>query len=96
VDNWHGLLELLEDWTVIGGAIAGSIWAFASLPLPAAAAIYAVAIFLIGTRHRSLADLLHQSAHKTLAANRALNFSRHLPVRLSRAAELQPATCTAT
>jgi fatty acid desaturase len=74
VDNWHGILELLEDWAFIGGAIAASVWAWGALPTAPAAVVYAFAVFIIGTRQRSLADLLHQSSHKTLANNRLLNF----------------------
>jgi fatty acid desaturase len=75
VDNWHGVVEVLEDWLVIAAAIGVSLWAWEHLPLLPAALIYAGASLLIGSRHRSLYDLLHQAAHRTLARNRALNFA---------------------
>jgi fatty acid desaturase len=79
-DNWHCVLELAEDFFVIAAAIAapyliqrsfarfGGGW-FAWL-----ATYIFVAVPLIGIRMRALAELLHQSTHRTLAANTTLNF----------------------
>jgi fatty acid desaturase len=74
VDDWHGVLEVLEDWLVIAAAIGVSLWAWEHLPLAPAALIYVLALFVISSRHRSLYDLLHQASHRTLARHRGLNF----------------------
>jgi fatty acid desaturase len=64
LDNWHGLLALLEDCGVISVAIG------LSLNFPG---FYPVALVLIGSRMRALATLLHESSHRVLAANWLLN-----------------------
>ena len=70
-DNWHGPLEALEHWLIIGASIGLSMWAWGRLPLVLAAAVYLVAVFLIGGRQRALAGLLHQACHGTLMASRS-------------------------
>jgi fatty acid desaturase len=69
-DNFHGVLELLEDWAVIFGAAWGSLYAWRQLPTLLAVVLYAIAIFLIGGRQRGLADILHQASHGTLVKSR--------------------------
>ena len=66
IDNWHGCLAWIEDFSIIGGAIA--------LPCMVSWYFYPLSIVLIGSRQRALATLLHESAHQTLAQNKALNF----------------------
>jgi len=64
-DNYHGALELLEDWVVIVVCVYCGILAWDkgwALAIP----IYIVGILLIGGRQRALADILHQAAHRTL------------------------------
>lgn len=68
-DGWHGLLEVMEHWLVIAGAVAVSLLAWQELPLLPAALIYASAVFLIGGRQRGLAGVLHQACHGTLMTN---------------------------
>lgn len=63
IDNWHGPLALATDVALIGGAITlavASPWA------------YPVSLFLIGTRQRALATLLHEGSHQTLCGCRSL------------------------
>jgi fatty acid desaturase len=66
LDNWHGLLAVLEDYTVIFASILAttciSMW------------FYPIALILIGSRQRALATLLHESAHNILAKNKTLNW----------------------
>jgi fatty acid desaturase len=70
LDNWHGPLALIADWTLIlGVAIICEMlsgWPFWTFYLT-------VALPVIGTRQRALATLLHESAHETLAKNKRLN-----------------------
>ncbi|MCC3436794.1 fatty acid desaturase [Microcoleus sp. PH2017_05_CCC_O_A] len=73
LDNWHGLLELLEDWSIIAGVTLVSELVL-NRHLFAGVVVYVTAILIIGARMRALADLLHQSAHRTLAKNKVLNF----------------------
>jgi fatty acid desaturase len=66
LDNWHGILALLEDYFVIILSILITYrisWYF-----------YPFAILIIGARQRGLATLLHEAAHGTLAKNKYLNF----------------------
>jgi fatty acid desaturase len=65
LDNWHGLLALLEDYAVI----LVSAW----ITIHVTGFFYPVALLLIGSRQRALATLLHESAHGTLAKNKILN-----------------------
>lgn len=73
LDNYHGILQVLEDWLVISTSIAISILAWDRLNIIFCALIYLVSVVVIGSRHHALADLLHQSAHGTLAKNKLLN-----------------------
>jgi fatty acid desaturase len=75
LDNWHGLLELLEDWIIIAAVTLISELALNHWHLFAGVVVYFSAILIIGSRMRALADLLHQSAHRTLAKNKVLNFA---------------------
>jgi len=65
-DNWHGVLELIEDWSVITCATAISLYAWRHLSIFWGIPLYALAAFLIGGRQRGLADVLHQASHRTL------------------------------
>jgi fatty acid desaturase len=69
-DNYHGALELAEDWIIIGFSVFVSLLAFKNLPWVLSLPIYVVAVFFIGGRQRALADILHQAAHGTLLKNR--------------------------
>jgi fatty acid desaturase len=65
LDNWHGLLALLEDYSIIIVSIFCTCrlsWWF-----------YPIALLTIGSRQRALATILHESAHQTLAKNKWLN-----------------------
>lgn len=68
-DSWHGPLELLEHWAVIGASMAASIWMWDYAPVPVAIIGYIAAVWFIGGRQRALADILHQAAHRTLMKN---------------------------
>lgn len=72
LDNYHGFLEVGRHWVAIALAIlvatlAFEAWGSASMP------IAVIAIVQIGGRQRSLADVLHQSAHRSLARSPFLN-----------------------
>ncbi|MBD2510739.1 fatty acid desaturase family protein [Nostoc muscorum FACHB-395] len=65
LDNWHGLLALLEDSLLILTSILIIIhvtWFF-----------YPIALLVIGSRQRALTTILHDSAHGVLAKNKLLN-----------------------
>jgi fatty acid desaturase len=68
-DNWHGPLEVLEHWAVVGAAAAAAWWAWQEAPLPVAVLAYVLAVFLIGGRQRALAGVLHQASHGSLMRN---------------------------
>ncbi len=72
LDNWHGLLAWIEDAAWILAAIlaaqesgrSGWFWP-----------VYMVVTFpILATRQRAAATLLHESAHRTLAKSRRLNY----------------------
>jgi fatty acid desaturase len=65
LDNWHALLALLENYTIILSSILITCYL--------SGCFYPLALLLIGSRQRALATLLHESAHGTLARNRFLN-----------------------
>ena len=65
LDNWHGLLALLEDCLLVLASIlitSHVTWFF-----------YPLALLIIGSRQRALTTLLHDSAHGVLAKNKLLN-----------------------
>jgi len=65
LDNWHGLLALLEDCLLIVASIlmtCNVTWFF-----------YPIALLVIGSRQRALTTILHDSAHNVLAKNKLLN-----------------------
>lgn len=67
LDNWHGPLALLEDYTLIFFSILVTCYLFDWF--------YPISLLVIGSRQRALATLLHESAHGTLAKNRLLNWA---------------------
>jgi len=64
LDNWHCLLDAFEDVAMIGSAITLGFY----FPI-----LYPIAIFVIGSRMRGLATLVHESAHQVLAKSSLLN-----------------------
>jgi len=66
LDNHHTFLALLADFLVIGASIY--------LCVGVSPWFYPLALVLIGSTQRSLANFMHESSHKTLARNPALNF----------------------
>ena len=66
LDNWHGLLALLEDCLLIQASIlitSHVTWFF-----------YPIALLIIGSRQRALTTILHDSAHGVLVKNKSLNW----------------------
>ena len=66
LDNWHGLLALLEDYLLILASIVITsyvTWFF-----------YPIALLVIGSRQRALTTILHDSAHGVLTKNKSLNW----------------------
>ncbi|CAF1518113.1 unnamed protein product [Rotaria magnacalcarata] len=74
-DNWHGLVDILEDWSIIFFFIFCTKYIFyfySSLVL--SLIFYLITICVIGARQRGLADCLHQASHYCLASNSSWNF----------------------
>ena len=65
-DNWHGIIYLLKDYSVIA--------AFAYLSVAVSWWFYPLSVLMIGAHQRGISTLLHDSAHGVLARNRHLNF----------------------
>ena len=66
VDNWHGALSIGLNWALVFGAMALVAWAPNPLTI-------VLALFVIGARQLGFAVLMHESAHRSLFGNRALN-----------------------
>lgn len=62
-DNWHGILALLADYTIIGIAILLFKLTYWFFP---------ITLLLIGSRQRGLATILHEAAHSALTKNKNL------------------------
>jgi fatty acid desaturase len=75
LDDWHGIMMLLEDWICIAGAIAASLWAWQNLPLSGAALTYLLSVLVIGAKQRGLRVLNHMATHNALAKNPQLNYT---------------------
>lgn len=73
LDNFHGPLQCMEDWLIIIACVAISQAVLQHRFNVVSIFVYLTAICVIGTRMRALAELLHQSAHGTLASNRTFN-----------------------
>jgi len=65
LNNIHGAVSLLYDYIVIVAAILLSKYN---------SYFYPITLFLIGSRQRAFATILHEAAHCTLAKNRKLNY----------------------
>ena len=65
-DNRLNWLFLTFDWAVIGAALAVHLM----VPGPV---VYLLALIIIGSRMRALANLVHEAAHLKLFGNRQLN-----------------------
>ena len=74
-DNYHGILQVCEDWFVIGLFIWLTLYIYDKTHYSILSGVaYFICIIAIGGRHRSLADILHQSSHGCLAENKTLNY----------------------
>lgn len=65
LDNWHAPLGYVRDLAVVAVAVL--------VCLQASWWFYPLSLLLIGSRQRAFSNLLHESAHGMLAANRRLN-----------------------
>ncbi|MFJ8040271.1 fatty acid desaturase [Kitasatospora sp. NPDC096147] len=65
IDNWHAPLALLADYA----GVAVAVWACLEISWW----LYPLALVQIGSTHRAMANLLHESSHKVLARNAFLN-----------------------
>lgn len=75
-DNYHGIIQVLEDYGVIVICIFAPYTTsaiFNNNDVTWWLTYIFISTPIIGCRQRGLADILHQSAHKTLAKNRFLN-----------------------
>lgn len=75
LDNWHGVLMLIEDWACIAGAIAASVWAWQNLATLSASLVYVAAVLVIGSKQRGLKVINHMATHNALAKNHYLNYA---------------------
>lgn len=73
LNNYSGLLAVIEDCGVITLAIGSTLWLWQHTPI-IAPIFYVAAVIVIGFRQRALATLLHEAAHKILAQNKQLNY----------------------
>ncbi|STX52851.1 Fatty acid desaturase [Legionella busanensis] len=64
-DNYHGLIAVSYDYTVIAITII--------LTLYSNYLLYPLAILIIGSRQRALATILHEASHNSIAQNKLLN-----------------------
>lgn len=60
-DNWHAVLAILYDYSIIIFSIFLSEQSYWFLPLT---------ILLIGSRQRALATILHEASHSALTKNK--------------------------
>jgi fatty acid desaturase len=66
-DNWHGLLALSVDWSVIVAA------AWLTVGLSYHPLAYMISIIVVGSRQRALRSLMHEASHYKLFRDRRLN-----------------------
>lgn len=74
LDNYHGVIALIKDHCIISIAISASLYSFHNTLWYFSIPVYLLSIFIIGTRQRGLATLLHESAHGILAKSKQLNY----------------------
>src|SRR5215468_10924255 len=66
MSDWRSWLSLAINWALVGAAMAlVAVW-----PNPLT---ILVALFVIGARQLGFAVLMHEAAHRSLFANRAVN-----------------------
>lgn len=65
LNNWRGVLALFADYFMI---------IFAIFISKECIYLYPISIFVIGSRQRAFATLMHESVHGTLAKNKTLNY----------------------
>lgn len=80
LDNWHGILQVMEDWLLIFGSIFLSLSTWHYLPSAIAWMVYFLAILIIGGRMRGLRVNNHQGTHHALAKNKHLNYLLAAPL----------------
>ncbi|CAF3530697.1 unnamed protein product [Rotaria sp. Silwood2] len=74
-DNYHGLLAIIADWTIIIMGATISQYVRNNIHLPFIWPItYVLVICIIGARQRGLARGLHEATHNCFASNKYLNF----------------------
>jgi fatty acid desaturase len=74
LDNWHGILFVLEDLAVSAVVIGFSLWAWQNLPVIPALLVYLMVIAIVGAKQRGMRVSNHASTHKILASNKILNY----------------------
>ena len=74
-DDYHGIFQVFEDWFVIILSIWITLECYYKISNSFLNAFtYFICLIIIGARHRSLAEILHQSSHGCLAKNELLNY----------------------
>jgi len=74
-NNYDGMLELVEDWSVVAITSLITIYAYHEISGVLGIALYLVAVIVIGGRQRAIADILHQASHGAAAKNAYLNWA---------------------
>ena len=74
LDNYHGILALLQNYLIVGATIGGMLFLW-NLSGTWTIVFYPLAVFIIGSRQRAFATLLHEASHGVLAKNKTLNFT---------------------
>jgi fatty acid desaturase len=69
-DNWRNFVYLAEDWACV---VAAATVTTAAHGKWLHAIIYVIALLLIGSRQRALANLFHEASHLKLFRSRVLN-----------------------
>ena len=73
LDNYHGILALLQNYLIVTATIGATLLLWNTIGLWAVL-FYPIAVFVIGSRQRAFATLLHEASHGVLAKNKRLNF----------------------
>jgi fatty acid desaturase len=82
LDNWHGPLQVFEDWFIVALFVfASELLRKAHFLCPITYSVtrvlsfilYVVTVVVVGCRMRALAELLHQASHHTLCKSKSWN-----------------------
>jgi len=72
-NNYDGILEAIEDWTIVITSIVLTTYLY-KLSIIIGLFSYIFCVIIIGGRQRAIADILHQASHGAAAKNEYLNW----------------------